>query len=105
MARRREGGSLRETVVRRSDAKPVEIGETLEDRSHGIAGAVGDLRGRRHGHHGIFPKQRNVCLDDELLGPLASQAATIDAGWFGGKRFGHGAIAEANAARGRGLDL
>jgi hypothetical protein len=105
MARRREGGSLRQAVIGRRDAQLAEIRKALEDRSHGIAGAVGNLRRGRHRRHGVFPQQGEIGLDDQLLRPLAAQAAAVDSGGLGGKRCGHGAIVAANAARGLDMNL
>src|SRR5260370_19820220 len=53
------------------------LGRASEHRAHGVAGALGDLGGRRHLRR-LLGRKGEVSLDDQLLGPYAAQAATVD---------------------------
>ena len=78
MPRRRQRRRLGKRIVGGRDTQSVEVRESLEYRTHGIAGPLGDLDSGRH--LGILANKRQERLDDELLGPLAAQAATVDPG-------------------------
>ena len=67
---------LRQAVVGCRNAQRVEIGKALEDRAHGVACPLGDLDGRRHLRR--LAQQGQERLDDQLLGPFASQPTSVD---------------------------
>ena len=77
IARRCEGSGLRQLVVGRHDAQRMQVGEALEHRAYRVARPLGRLRRRRIAV--ALAQQRQIGLDDELLGALAAQATTVDA--------------------------
>ena len=89
IARWRQRRDLDHRVVDRRHLQAVDVGKTFEHRTHGIAGALGDLGSRRHLRR-LLARQGQVGLDDQLPGTLASQAAAVDLGGLGGGPFGQG---------------
>ena len=78
IARRSQRCGLCKAVVGGGHTQLAEFREALEDRADGVAGALGDLRRRRHLHYRVLANEGQVGLDDKLLGAFAAQAAAID---------------------------